>query len=68
VDEVKVDVVEAKPPQALLGAGHRVLTSGKELRGNENLLPLYTARAQRLADALFVFVGLGRVDVPVPEL
>jgi len=39
-----------------------------ELGGDERLIAPDTALAQPLADALFVAVGLGGVDVPVAEL
>ena len=54
--------------QALLGLGDRVLAARVELGGDEHLVARHAAVPQRLADARLVAVGLGGVDVPVPEL
>src|SRR4029077_13997114 len=68
VDDVEVDVVDPESLQAALGLGDRVLSSGKELGGDEDLLARDAALAQPLSDALLVAVRLCRVDVSVAEL
>ena len=68
VDDVQVDVVDAEPPEAVLGLARRIGVAREELGRDEHLLPGDAALAQRPADALLVAVGLRRVDVAVAEL
>ena len=68
VDDVQVDVVDTEPLEALLGFGRRIPVGRIELGRDEHLVARHATLAQPPSDALLVAVGLGGVDVPVPEL
>src|SRR5450631_2273293 len=68
VDEVQVQVVEAEALEALFRLGGGILSGGMELRGDVDIVTGYAAVEERPADALLVAAGLGRVDMPVPEI
>ena len=75
VDEVHVDLVNAEPSEALLGCGNRVVAPSRielapwiELGGKKYLAARHAAVAQRPSDALLVVVGLGRVNIAIPQV
>ncbi len=68
VDDVQVDVVHSQPAQAALRLGGGIAVAGIELGRDEHLFARRPAVAQRLADAALVAVGLGSVDMAIPEL
>jgi hypothetical protein len=75
VDEVHVELVDAEPSEALPGRGNRVVAPPqiehaprKELGGKEYLAAWHAAVAQRPSDALLVAIGLGRVNMAIPQV
>ncbi len=68
VDEVKVDVLDAKPFEAARYLGRGVGAGRLELGGDEHMLARYAAAAKGFSDARFVAVGLSGVDVSIAEL
>src|SRR5205085_12019913 len=60
MDDVKVDVIDAEAPKALLGLLRRIVAAGIELRGKEQILARDAAVSDCLADALLVAIGLRR--------
>ena len=68
VDEVQVDVLDAKTSEATLCLLRGVGAGRLELGGDEHLLARYATAAKGFSDARFVAVGLRRVDVSIAEL
>ena len=68
VDDVEVDLLDAKPFQAPLRLGLRVLPRRIELGRDEDLLARHAAVAKGAADARLVAVCLRGVDMAVAEL
>jgi hypothetical protein len=68
VDEVQVDVIESEALEAPLCLHNRIGTGRVELGGNEHLLARSTAAAEPLPHAPLVAVGLGCIDMTIPEL
>jgi len=68
VDDVQVDVVDAKPLEAARGLLDRVFVPGIELGRDENLVARDAALAEALPHASLVAVSLSGVDVSIAEL
>src|SRR4029077_9340997 len=68
VDDIEIDVVDAKPSQAPLRLGDRVLECWMELSRKKDVPADNAAVTQRATDALLVAISLGGVDVPVAGL
>ncbi len=68
VHEVQIHLVQSELLEAALGLTLGVGTSGKELRGDEDLLARHATRADARADRALVLVALCRVDVAISRL
>jgi len=71
VDEHEVDVIDAERGQRLVDRGHClvvVLDLSCQLGGHEQLRTGDAGRPDTVADAAFVAVGLGGVDVAVADV
>jgi hypothetical protein len=65
VDQIQVDLLQAKPAKALFGLADRIVSPRMELGGHEHLVARNAAVAQGAADAFLVAVRLSGVDVAV---
>ena len=71
VDEVEVDLVDAKQARALVERPQGLviaMVGVPHLRGHEDVVAVKLAAPQRLTDAAFIVVEVRRVDVSVADL
>ena len=66
--QVEVHVLEPQALEARLYLSDRILGAWVELCGDEDLVAIQAALTESFADALFVPVALGRVDMAIAQL